>query len=223
MTWSGAFGSTGSDIARDENGVERAYTETRTSKDTAMVETTRRSQTELNSLGQETGFEEITKKTSTDPDRPIDLETTTTRKGATYDSLGRLNTYTDQSRDQSGLQRTVRQTGAEYNLLGGGVVYFYQAGIDPDQLAEQPGHVLTAARMERVIQRGYQAVDFLRGDEPYKAHLGAEPRALMSLRIVRRLPAAQLRHQMWQLNRDARRLARQRPYQEPRTENRAIR
>ncbi|MCE9555088.1 MAG: GNAT family N-acetyltransferase [Planctomycetes bacterium] len=95
------------------------------------------------------------------------------------------------------------------NLLGGGIVYFYQAGIDPDQLAEQPGHVLTAARIERVIQRGYSAVDFLRGDEPYKAQWGAQPRSLMTLRIVRRRPVAQLRHQAWILGCGARRLARQ--------------
>ena len=98
---------------------------------------------------------------------------------------------------------------AEYNLLGGGIVYFYQAGIDPDQLAHQPGHVLTAARIERVIQRGYSAVDFLRGDEPYKAQWGAQPRPLMTLRIVRRRPVAQIRHQAWVLTRGARRLARQ--------------
>lgn len=98
---------------------------------------------------------------------------------------------------------------AEYNLLGGGIVYFYQAGIDPDQLDHQPGHVLTAARIERVIQRGYTAVDFLQGDEPYKAQWGAEPRALLTLRIVRRRTAAQIRHQAWVMGRGARRLARQ--------------
>jgi len=97
---------------------------------------------------------------------------------------------------------------AEYNLLGGDIAYFYQAGIDPDQLAEQPGHVLTAARIEHVIQRGYHAIDFLRGDEPYKAQWGAKPRPLTTIRIVRRRAAAQLRHQAWVWERQARRLAR---------------
>jgi CelD/BcsL family acetyltransferase involved in cellulose biosynthesis len=98
---------------------------------------------------------------------------------------------------------------AEYNLLGGGVVYFYQAGIDPERLADQPGHVLTAARMMRVIERGYQAVDFLQGDEPYKAHWGAVARPLVTTRIVRRRVAAQLRHHAWVISRRARRLARE--------------
>ena len=98
---------------------------------------------------------------------------------------------------------------AEYNLLGGGIVYFYQAGIDPAQLAEQPGHLLTAARIERVIRRGYKAVDFLQGDEPYKAQWGAVPRQLKTWRIVGRGPAAQLRHQAWMLSRSARRLAKE--------------
>jgi CelD/BcsL family acetyltransferase involved in cellulose biosynthesis len=97
---------------------------------------------------------------------------------------------------------------AEYNLLGTNTVYFYQAGIDPDFLAHQPGHMLTVARIERVIRRGYRAVDFLRGDEPYKAHWRAQPRPQMNLRIVRRQVAAQLRHQAWKLQQGARKLAR---------------
>jgi len=98
---------------------------------------------------------------------------------------------------------------AEYNLLGGGIAYFYQAGIDPDRLADQPGHMLTAARIERIIYRGYRALDFLRGDEPYKAQWGAKARPLMTMRVVRRRPAARLRHQVWVWERHARRLARQ--------------
>jgi CelD/BcsL family acetyltransferase involved in cellulose biosynthesis len=97
---------------------------------------------------------------------------------------------------------------AEYNLLGGGIAYFYQAGIDPDRLADQPGHMLTAARIERIIQRGYRALDFLRGDEPYKSQWGAKPRPLMTMRVVRRRPAARLRHQVWVWEQQARRLAR---------------
>ncbi len=64
----------------------------------------------------------------------------------------------------------------EYQIVGAGTTYIYQAGIDPQRLDEEPGHLITAATLKRAIQRGNRAVDFLRGDEPYKSHFRAEPR-----------------------------------------------
>ena len=65
---------------------------------------------------------------------------------------------------------------AEYSFLGGGLCYVYQAGINPDLPEEHPGSLMTTALLKQAIEGGYRGVDFLRGDEPYKAHFRAEPR-----------------------------------------------
>ncbi|HTN75738.1 MAG TPA: GNAT family N-acetyltransferase, partial [Pirellulaceae bacterium] len=86
---------------------------------------------------------------------------------------------------------------AEFQVAGGGVTYAYQAGVDPDALDEEPGRIINIATLKRAIEEGQQGFDFLRGDEPYKAHWRAEPRVCGDLRIVPRKTAAQLRHGMW--------------------------
>ena len=44
---------------------------------------------------------------------------------------------------------------AEYQLTSQGVTYVYQAGIDPQRLANEPGHLITAARSnERLSKAG---------------------------------------------------------------------
>jgi CelD/BcsL family acetyltransferase involved in cellulose biosynthesis len=86
---------------------------------------------------------------------------------------------------------------AEYQLVGNGVLYAYQAGVDPDAMQHQPGKLINLAILRRSIARGYRVFDFLRGDEPYKARFGARPRPGMELRIVPHRAAAQLRHNLW--------------------------
>ena len=44
---------------------------------------------------------------------------------------------------------------------------------------------------------GMSAFDFLRGDEPYKAHFRAEPQAQLELRLVAPKGMAQIRHGVW--------------------------
>jgi CelD/BcsL family acetyltransferase involved in cellulose biosynthesis len=85
----------------------------------------------------------------------------------------------------------------EYHLAGGGIVYAYQSGIDPDALDRQPGRLITLAVLRRAIEQGYRALDFLRGDEPYKAHYRARPRPSFTVRVVPDRTAAQLRHGLW--------------------------
>ncbi len=86
---------------------------------------------------------------------------------------------------------------AEYQLLGNGVVYLYQGGLNPKFLSLEPGRLALVAGMQWAIEHGYEAVDFLRGDEPYKARWGARPRAEIQMRIVANHPTAQLRHRVW--------------------------
>jgi CelD/BcsL family acetyltransferase involved in cellulose biosynthesis len=90
-----------------------------------------------------------------------------------------------------------RPVAAEYQLAGSGVVYAYQAGVSPDALRYSPGRLSTITMLRRAIEEGCRAVDFLRGDEPYKAHWRAEPRASVEFRVVAARAAAQLRHGIW--------------------------
>ena len=100
-----------------------------------------------------------------------------------------------------------RPVAAEFHLLGdhvvgnhqvgGGVVYAYQAGVDPEALADEPGRIINIAAIRRAIELGRRGFDFLRGDEPYKAHWRAVPRATLDLRIVPPAASARLRHGVW--------------------------
>lgn len=85
----------------------------------------------------------------------------------------------------------------EYQLAGPEITFAYQAGIDPDRLDEEPGRLVTMVTLQRAIAEGQQAMDFLRGDEPYKAHWRAEPKQMYDYRIVPARPAAKLRHSLW--------------------------
>jgi CelD/BcsL family acetyltransferase involved in cellulose biosynthesis len=84
----------------------------------------------------------------------------------------------------SWLELDGRPVAAEYHLAGPGMVYAYQSGIEPNALRQQPGRLSNLATIRRAIERGDQAMDFLRGDEPYKAHWGAVPRRMREYRVV---------------------------------------
>jgi CelD/BcsL family acetyltransferase involved in cellulose biosynthesis len=86
---------------------------------------------------------------------------------------------------------------AEYQLVGNGTLYAYQAGVDPGSMEYQPGKLINLAILRRAIEHGYRAFDFLRGDESYKARFGARPRPTVEYRVVPRRTVAQLRHNIW--------------------------
>lgn len=94
----------------------------------------------------------------------------------------------------------------EYQLAAGGVIYAYQSGIDPDALRRQPGRLITLATIRRAIEQGYRSYDFLRGDEPYKAHFRALPRPSLEARVVPNRTSAQLRHGLWLAGSNVKRL-----------------
>ena len=86
---------------------------------------------------------------------------------------------------------------AEYHLGQAGVVYCYQSGVAPELLDEEPGRISTIATLQLAMQQGYRTIDFLRGDEPYKAHFRAQPRPLVTCRIAPPRAAARVRHEAW--------------------------
>ncbi len=86
---------------------------------------------------------------------------------------------------------------AEYRLYGDGVIYAYQSGVNPDHLDLHPGELANMAAVRTAIEHGYQAYDFLRGDEPYKARWRATPQPMLSVRVIANRASARLRHSAW--------------------------
>jgi hypothetical protein len=89
----------------------------------------------------------------------------------------------------------------EMDLAGGGVIYDYQGGIDPDSLKHQPGKLINLSIIRHAIEQGCRAFDFLRGDEPYKAHFRASPRPNMEIRVVPCRTTARIRQNIFQTGR----------------------
>jgi len=90
-----------------------------------------------------------------------------------------------------------RPVAAEYLLLGSRTVYSYQSGMAPEAIEHEPGKLMNFLMIRWAIQRGYRAYDLMRGDEPYKQALHAEPVPTVSLRLVPPRLAARVRDGMW--------------------------
>ncbi len=69
-------------------------------------------------------------------------------------------------------------------FLGNGSVSAYQSGLHPDYLDHQPGRLANIVAIRQAIDGGCREFDLLRGDEPYKPHLGALPQATVTYRIA---------------------------------------
>lgn len=67
---------------------------------------------------------------------------------------------------------------AAFGFDDDGAYYLYNAAFDPDFRDASPGIVLLHRLIQRVEGEGRGRFDFLKGSEPYKRHLGAEPRSL---------------------------------------------
>ncbi len=98
-----------------------------------------------------------------------------------------------------------RPAAAEYHFAAGDTVYAYQSGVEPDLRDEEPGRFAAVATLEQAIDDGYRHVDFLRGDEPYKAHWRAEPQPTAVIRVVARNATAQFRDGVWRAARSVKR------------------
>jgi CelD/BcsL family acetyltransferase involved in cellulose biosynthesis len=94
---------------------------------------------------------------------------------------------------------------AELHLTGPRTVYAYQSGVDPQLLEHEPGRIITLATLRAALEDGYAAFDFLRGDEPYKAHWRAEPRPLLAWHVVAPRLGSRARYAAWKAARGLRR------------------
>jgi CelD/BcsL family acetyltransferase involved in cellulose biosynthesis len=86
-----------------------------------------------------------------------------------------------------------RPAAAEYHFADSRATYAYQGGVDPDRLDEEPGRLSTILCMQQAIKEGHTKLDFLRGDEPYKAHWRATPQETFDYRVVPNRRLAKLR------------------------------
>ena len=92
---------------------------------------------------------------------------------------------------------TARRRPPSITVADGAATYAYQGGVDPERLADEPGRLSTILCLRAAIEEGHRRVDFLRGDEPYKAHWRATPRATYDWRVIPNRRLARLRGRVW--------------------------
>ncbi|HKY46440.1 MAG TPA: GNAT family N-acetyltransferase [Acidimicrobiia bacterium] len=76
-------------------------------------------------------------------------------------------------------------TACLFGWTDGSDYYLYNSSFDPALQSASPGQVLLAGMIEHAITEGWGVFDFLKGDESYKARLGAVPRQLFRIEASR--------------------------------------
>ena len=94
---------------------------------------------------------------------------------------------------------------AEYHLASDDTIFAYQAGVEPELLDLEPGRVSNVATLQQAHAIGFKHFDYLRGDEPYKAHWRAQPQACINVEVVPPRLGARLRHGAWEAGRKLKR------------------
>ncbi len=99
---------------------------------------------------------------------------------------------------------------AEYQLCAPGGWMLYQGGLDPQALTHQPGRLALVVTLLEAIRNRVPVLDFLRGDEPYKAHFRAIRYPCAEVRVLAPALACRLRHAGYLAAHRAKRLIRSR-------------
>jgi CelD/BcsL family acetyltransferase involved in cellulose biosynthesis len=71
------------------------------------------------------------------------------------------------------------------NFNYGNRIWIYNSGFNPAHFDLSPGWVLMGNLIDWAIEEGFEAIDFLRGDEVYKYRLGGNDRFIANLNIRR--------------------------------------
>jgi CelD/BcsL family acetyltransferase involved in cellulose biosynthesis len=82
-------------------------------------------------------------------------------------------------------------------FLSGDCVCVYQSGLNTDLPKFEPGHFANTMTFRVAQERGLTSLDFLRGDESYKADWGCQRATLMRARLVAPTTHAQVRHRIF--------------------------
>lgn len=85
----------------------------------------------------------------------------------------------------------------------------YQAGVDPEKMELEPGKLANIYILRNAERFGIQTVDFLRGDEPYKHQLKANPSPAYDMQFSPPGLTGRIRFWGWQLKAKTRELVRQ--------------
>lgn len=91
-------------------------------------------------------------------------------------------------------------------LLGEHTAYMYQSGFDPDYSQLEPGHLLYSFTVAHLIEAGFTKLDFLRGDESYKADWNGLAHPLARIRCISPRITSRLRNKLFLAGRAAKRL-----------------
>jgi CelD/BcsL family acetyltransferase involved in cellulose biosynthesis len=83
------------------------------------------------------------------------------------------------------LVRDGSATACLFGWTDGSDYYLYNLSFDPSLHAASPGLVLLIGMIEHAIDQGWGIFDFLKGDETYKARLGAASRRLFRVEVSR--------------------------------------
>lgn len=86
---------------------------------------------------------------------------------------------------------------AEYHFADAGVIYAYQSGVEPSLAYLEPGRLATIGFLQKAIDDQMGMIDFLRGDEAYKAHYRAVAREILQYRVIPDQRLAQFRQFLW--------------------------
>jgi CelD/BcsL family acetyltransferase involved in cellulose biosynthesis len=81
----------------------------------------------------------------------------------------------------------------------------YQSGLEPDALSLEPGKLANVCIIREAGNRGIHIIDFLRGDEPYKRQLRADPHPACDLILLKPGMTGELRNAALLLRAGARR------------------
>ena len=113
------------------------------------------------------------------------------------------------------LMRDEQPIGAALHVTGGGRLYCYSTGNDPDYADLKPGNLITSYVLWHAHQRQAEGVEYLRGDELYKQRLGAEPTRLLTLRAAAGAWLPRIRHAAWSTGFELKQFARRRTGRKP--------
>lgn len=83
------------------------------------------------------------------------------------------------------LERDGRPLAADIGFRSRSQWFVYQGGIEPSALELEPGKMLNVWTLANAPSQGITAIDFLRGDEPYKKQLKADPHPIEDLWVAR--------------------------------------
>ena len=83
------------------------------------------------------------------------------------------------------------------------IFFSYQTGLEPAAFDREPGWLVQIGLLRTAAAQGWTAIDYMRGDEPYKATLGCKPTPVRRIRLCHSRFSARSRFALYHLARDA--------------------